>query len=294
MTEPLSKDLFPFLGRPIRNECDREIGKIVSFIVSPNGHIDAVLVNHADGEFVYYPTKQLNITKDSIVLLADATLRANALCEEIPLVWRKDQILNSLLKEEKILPEIYESLHREFDATLSKLKANAQDVIAEIDKQIANCDEKFKKLHSAKIHLKIESEIGEIDEESYGKSIEIILDGLKSVVAEKNDLETLRARLSSLLLDEGPPGIEETEPVEPVTEDTVETMAEEAVEPVAEEAVEPIAEEIEETEETVEPVTEETVSSQEASTESLDEEQTEFTEETVTPPSEPSITVRLK
>jgi len=219
LTEPFSKDLFSFLGKPIRNECKREIGKIVSFIVSPNGRIDSVLVNHADGEFVYYPTKQLNITKDSIVLLADTKLRANALCEDIPLVWRKGEVLNNLLKEEKILPEIYESLHQEFDATLNKLKASAQDVIAEIDKQIADCDERFKKLHSAKTHLEIESEIGEIDEGSYKKSLEIILDGLKSVITEKNDLEALRTRLSSLLLGEEPPRTAET--VEPVAEETV-------------------------------------------------------------------------
>jgi len=244
LTEPLSKDLFSFLGKSIKNEYKREIGKIVSFIVSPNGHIDAVLVNHADGEFVYYPSKQLNITKDSIVLLADTKLRANALCGDIPLVWRKGEVLNSLLKDEKILPEIYESLHQEFDDTLNKLKASAQDVIAEIDKQIVDCDERFKKLHSAKTHLEIESEIGEIDEGSYKKSLEVILDGLKSVLSEKNDLEAVRTRLSSLLLGEEPPG-------------TVETA-----EPVAEETAK------------------ETASPQEASTES--------------PPSEPSITVRLK
>lgn len=190
----------------------------MSFIVSPDGHIDSVLVNHADGEFVYYPTKQLNITKDSIVLLADAKMRANALCEDMPLVWRKDQVLNNLLKEEKILPEIYESLHQEFDATLNKLKASIQDVIAEIDKQVASCDERFKILHSAKTHLEIESEIGEIDEGSYKKSLEIILDGLKNVITEKNDLEALRTRLSSLLLGEEPPKTVET--AEPAAEET--------------------------------------------------------------------------
>jgi len=191
----------------------------VSFIVSPNGHIDAVLVSHADGEFVYYPSKQLIITKDSILLLSDTKLRANALCEDIPLVWRKEQVLNILLKDEKILPEIYEGLHQEFDATLNKLKASAQDVIAEIDKQVADCDARFKKLHSAKTHLEIESEIGEIDEGSYKKSLEIILDGLKSVITEKNDLDATRTRLSSLLLGEESPGTVET--AEPVAEETV-------------------------------------------------------------------------
>jgi len=177
------------------------------------------------------------------MLLEDTKLRANALCEDIPLVWRKEQVLNSLLKDEKILPEIYESLHQEFDATLNKLKASTQDVIAEIDKQIAECNEKFKKLHSAKTHLEIESEIGEINEGSYKKSLEIILDGLKNVITEKNDLEALRTRLSSLLLGEEP-----AKTVEPV--------------------------------ESVEPVAAETALSKEATTES--------------PPSEPSITVRLK
>lgn len=228
-----SKDLFSFLGQTVQDRYNREIGKIVSFVVSPRGQIDKVLINHMDGEFSSYPTRQLNIENNSVVLLSDLKSRASDLCKEVPLVWRKDQVLNNLLKDDKILPEIYETLHQEFDDALNKLKVNAQDVLDEIDHEISRCDERFKNLHSAKTYLEIESVIGKIDRKSYIDSKEIILDGLKSIITEKNDFEGMKTRLSNLLLGEEPM-IEET--VEELTPDTEGTLISE--EPIMEETVE--------------------------------------------------------
>jgi len=60
----------------------------------------------------------------------------------------------------------------------------------------------IKDLNSALINLEIEHEIGRIDDESYQKSMGIILEGLKQINTEKSDLQGMRNNLSNMLLGE--------------------------------------------------------------------------------------------
>ena len=207
MTELFSKNVFSLIGKPVKDEYEREIGRIMSFMVSPNGRVDAVLVKHEDGNFFCHPSHQLTVNdNDDVVLVSDITIRADALCEEIPLIWRKDQVLSSLRKERKILPETYDEFHHQFDDALNKLKADAQAALDEIDKQVADCAERLKTVHSAKTYLEIEHEMGGVDDDLYQASVEVLMDGLKQTVTEKSDLEAMRTKLSSLLVGEAPAG----------------------------------------------------------------------------------------
>jgi len=129
-------------------------------------------------------------------------LRAKSLCQQIPLIWRKDQALNELVEKKKIPPEMFDDLHKSFEGALNRLKADARTVMGDIGKQITKCTKQIQELHSALINLEIEREIGRIDDESYQKALGIIQRGLKGVNAEKSDLEALKSKLSNLLLGE--------------------------------------------------------------------------------------------
>ena len=129
-------------------------------------------------------------------------LKAKALCNEIPLIWRKDRALNELVEKKKIPPEMYDDLHNTFEGALNDLKENAKELTDNIDNQVEDCNKQIHELHSALINLEIEREIGRLDNESYDRALGIIQWGLKGVNAEKNDLVTLKAKLSNLLLGE--------------------------------------------------------------------------------------------
>jgi hypothetical protein len=195
---------FLFVGKQIKDEYGRQIGRVASFKVTPTGRIDGIFVEHGDGEFLSYSSDQIRIDNGNLTISPSLKLKAKALCNEIPLIWRKDRALNELVEKKKIPPEMYDDLHGTFEGALDQLKENARGLLSNIDDQIDRCNKQIHSLHSALINLEIEREIGRLDSDSYQKALGIIQWGLKGVNAEKSDLEALKSKLSNLLLGDKP------------------------------------------------------------------------------------------
>jgi len=191
---------FLFVGKQLKDEYGRQIGRVASFKVTPTGRIDGIFVEHGDGEFLSYSSDQIKLDNGNLVISPTLKLKANSLCKEIPLIWRKDRALNELVEKKKIPPEMYDDLHSTFEGALNQLKDNAKGLTEDIDNEIDRCNKQIHSLHSALINLEIEREIGRLNGDSYEKALGIIQWGLKGVNAEKSDLEVLKSKLSNLLL----------------------------------------------------------------------------------------------
>ncbi len=201
MSKPSSNPLL-FIGKPVRDEYGRQIGQIVSFIVSPNGRVDGVFVKHGDGEFSRYPSDHFRTLDDGMILLPPVKLKVKSLCDEIPLIWRKDQALSEIMETKKFPTEMVDSFHKSFEGALNQLKTEAKSTMEEIDREINKCDKQIKDLNSALVNLEIERGIGRIDEKSYQTSMIMIQEGLKQSSSEKTDLQAMRSTLSNMLLGE--------------------------------------------------------------------------------------------
>jgi hypothetical protein len=208
---------FLFVGKEIKDEYGRQIGRVASFKVTPTGRIDGIFVEHGDGEFLSYASDQIKIDNGNLVISPPLKLKAKALCNEIPLIWRKDRALNELVEKKKIPPEMYDDLHRTFEGALTQLKDNAKELVDDIDSQVDNCNRQIHELHSALINLEIEREIGRLTSESYAKALSMIQWGLKGVNAEKSDLEALKSKLMNLLLGEEKQKEPEMPPAPPIS-----------------------------------------------------------------------------
>jgi hypothetical protein len=191
---------FLFVGKQIKDEYGRQIGRVASFKVTPTGRIEGIFVEHGDGEFLSYSSDQIKLDNGELVMSPPLKLRAKALCNEIPLIWRKDRALNELVAKKKIPPEMYDDLHSTFEGALNQLKGNAKALTDSIDTEIARCNKQIHALHSALINLELEREIGRLNGDSYDKALGMIQWGLKGINAEKIDLEALKSKLSNLLL----------------------------------------------------------------------------------------------
>jgi hypothetical protein len=189
-----------FVGKPVRDEYGRQIGRVASFMVSLNGRVNGVLVARGDGEFFRYPSNQFITDDDGVTLLSPTKQRAKTLCDEMPLIWRKDQALNELVEKKKIPPEMFDDLHKNFEGALNRLKADAQTTLETLDEEVVGCGQHVAELRLAMLHLEVEHEIGEIDDKSYQTVIEMLQESLKLAETEKRDLEDMRNRLSSMLL----------------------------------------------------------------------------------------------
>jgi len=207
-------NLFPYIGKEIRDEYGRVIGKIASFALTPSGKFDTVFIEQGDGRFLKRTVEQLKIDENSVIFVSKIKSKTNILCDQIPLIWRKNQALKELLEKKKISQELYTELHSSFDGVLNQLKSEAQSILEEMDKEIARCNNEISQLNYALVHLEIEHEIGKIDDENYRTAFEVIQENLKHVNAEKTDIELMKNKLSNIILGETlEPEPEETKPL---------------------------------------------------------------------------------
>ncbi|MCS7115201.1 MAG: CdvA-like protein [Nitrososphaerota archaeon] len=199
---PQDPNLFLSLGKEIKDEYGRVVGEVVSLAVKPDGRIDSVYVRHSDGRFAKYPVENFKVEGSEAISISKIKVETAVLCNQIPLVWRKDQALKELLEKKKISPQVYEDLHNSFEGALNQLKNQAQALMRKVDEEIERCAREIMELNYALVHLEVEHEIGEINEQSYQAALSRIQECLKRTYMEKADLESVKNKLSNMLLGE--------------------------------------------------------------------------------------------
>ncbi len=195
-------NLFLSVGKPVKDEYGRTIGKIASFGVTPSGKFDAVFIELGGGKFMKHSSERLKIDGADITLQSEIKASASILCDQIPLLWRKDQALKDLTDKKKISKEFYAELHSSFDGALTQLKNDAQTLKQQIDDELARCEEEIKALNYALVNLEIEHAIGKMDNQYYDTSFAIIQDNIKRIHTEKTDFELTKSKVSNVLLGE--------------------------------------------------------------------------------------------
>ena len=205
--ERLEKEPFSFVGRPVTDEYGRQIGRIASFMVSPNGRVNGVFIKHENGKFHRYSSNQFK-TKGDDVIFSSVKAKAEALYKETPLILRKDQALSRLLEKKKISQEAFNKFHKNFDTALNQMKVDVHSTLENIDKQIVRCNQQIKELPLAMVYLMLEHAIGKIDEKRCQTAMKKMKETLEKVNAEKVDLEATRNKLSNMLGEEATAGLQ--------------------------------------------------------------------------------------
>lgn len=195
-----NSNLFLYIGKPIKNEYGRIIGKVASFALTPSGKFDAVFVEFGDGQFSKQTMENLRFNSTEVTFISKIKNQASILCDQIPLIWRKDQALKDLNEKRKIAPELYQELHNSFQSVLTQLKKDAQVIIDEAAIEIERCQEEISSLSYAIANLEIEHEIGKVDEENYKSAFALLQETLKRATSEKTDFELTKSKVSSVLL----------------------------------------------------------------------------------------------
>ena len=195
-----NSNLFLYIGKPIKNEYGRIIGKVASFALTPSGKFEAVFVEFGDGQFTKQPIETLKFNGAEVTFISRIKNQACILCDQIPLIWRKDQALKDLCDKKKIAPELFQELHNSFTSVLTQLKKDAQIIVDESTIEIVRCQEEITSLSYAIANLEIEHEIGKVDEETYKNAFALLQETLKRATLEKTDFELTKSKVSSVLL----------------------------------------------------------------------------------------------
>ena len=216
-------NLFLSINKPVKDEYGRVIGKVASLGMTPSGQFDAVFVEFNGGRFSKQSIQQLKFNGTDVTFVSSTKSQASILCDQIPLIWRKDQALKDLSDKKKISGDMYQEIHKSFSGILSQLKKDAQILSDDIADQIGCCEEEIKAMNYALLNLELEHEIGKVDEDAYKAAFTSLQDNLKRVMSEKNELELAKNKLSNMVIGESMPAMPK---MKPLVEEPIETKAE--------------------------------------------------------------------
>jgi len=232
-----NSNLFLSIGKPIKDEYGRTVGKVASFALTPNGKFDGVYVESNDGKFLKQSMEHLTFNGAEVTFTSTLKSQASVLCDQIPLIWRKNQALKDLAEKRKISPDLYQELRNNFEAVLNQLKKDAQELSDEANKEIVRCNQEIKTLGYAVVNLELEHEIGQVDEEAYQSAFTMLQENLKRANTEKSDIELTKSKLSNIVLGDSNQIGQKTSTisVEPTKEETPAEVANETVTEVTDE-----------------------------------------------------------
>jgi len=197
-------NLFLSIGKQVRDEYGRSVGRIISFSTSVNGKFETAFIELSDGRFTKHPIESIIFNGTEITLSSQIKTKFADLCDQIPFILRKDNALKNLNDKKKINPALYTELHNNFTTVLTQLRKDAQLILDETNQGITRCDEELYTIGYSLLHLELEHEIGKIADDTYRSAYAALQETLKRTNNEKSDLETTKSRLSNILLGEGP------------------------------------------------------------------------------------------
>jgi hypothetical protein len=203
MSQTLS-NLFLSIGKPVKDEYGRSVGKIVCFATSPSGKFEAAFIEQSDGRFTKQPMEYFVFNGADVTFLSKVKSRAAVFYDQIPFIWRKDKALKDLIEKKKIAQVLYQEVHNSFTTVLSQLRKDAQVLIDEAIQGMIRCEEELTTLSYSVLYLELEHEIGKIADEAYRASFAQLQETIKRTNAEKADMEAVKSKLSNILLGDTP------------------------------------------------------------------------------------------
>ncbi|HTY75759.1 MAG TPA: CdvA-like protein [Candidatus Nanoarchaeia archaeon] len=200
----LSSNLFLSIGKPVKDEYGRAVGRVASYATTPNGKFDAAYIEESDGRFMKQPIEYIQFNGADVTLLSRVKSNSAAICDQIPFIWRKDQALKDLNEKRKIAPNLYQELHASFATVLAQLRKDAQILQDEAIQGVTRCEEELTVLSYSVLHLELQHEIGKVSDEQYRIASTSLQEVIRRTTAEKADMESTKSKLSNVLLGDAP------------------------------------------------------------------------------------------
>ncbi len=197
----LGIDVSGLIGETIRDN-NTEIGKVASFLIDSSGQVQEAFVQKSNGEFATYPVEKLRIDRDGISLISDVTTRLEALSERFPIMRKKRRVLDKLMENNKIPSDTYTNLSKWLDKALEGMEKETQNLIDDIGKQVADQEDLIKTVQLARTFLEIEHAMGSVKNEIYHQSLMSLLKEIRNASQRKVDLQEIKGKLASILIEE--------------------------------------------------------------------------------------------
>ena len=184
------------LMRTVSDPYGRRLGRIVGFTVDPKKEVTALGIELTNGGLLCCPCTQISLENDTVIVDYPWRVEANQLGEEFTLICRKNSALDKLHNSGEVAQEVYDEMQKQNEATIREITKRCQNLSDDLKDRIEDLNTQAKELRTFLANVKIEHMVGNIDEEAYKVSSEILQTMLNQSLLEKRDVELALNNLS--------------------------------------------------------------------------------------------------
>ena len=145
---------------------------------------------------------------------------------ELDLANKKKHALDKLLNEGKVSQPTYDSFSNEVAQAIAEIETKQKDLVEKMTAKITELEQQLKTLEFLLVNSEIRHVSGEIEEETYNREHEVLSLGLETMNKELDEIKEAVSNLKEQELAPQPSAdqIEETDQLEPGTQEQVETI----------------------------------------------------------------------
>lgn len=177
------------LGSKVKDPYGRVLGFLVSIYSDIDGTVSGVEILREDGFLSSVPSERVSITTEGIVIIPEWRIEAFKVEQQLDRARKRLRALEDLFLSKEIGSQAYEEMKKSLEATLARLKERSKQVRGMLRKRLGELEDEILHIDKAINHLKLGYTSGEIGEQRYKDSVEMLRSSKNRALDEKRDLE---------------------------------------------------------------------------------------------------------
>lgn len=207
-----------FIGKKVVDSYGWKIGKVIGFSTDSPENVTYFGIELNNGGFMKCKSSEMIHEHDSVTINNSWRIKADALANEVALTMKKISALNELKNDVEVSRKIFDNLESGFDSEKKGLLERRRFLKDRLQERMAAINSQLAEVYEFITYIKINHQLGEIDEETYQHSyisFQLMIDKLVSEEDEiKYALNTVSRNITTL-----PP-----EPLKSLPSSTPQTM----------------------------------------------------------------------
>jgi hypothetical protein len=197
----MSEEKLAFVGKQVKDIYGTYIGRVVGIITEIDGEIESVGVDCGSSGIKQLPYEQLVLQGDYVFFIPKWRLEAQKLIRQKSLTLKRIKALHEIVAENDGMKEDAELVSIKYEKKMSELGETERAVTDKLQARLAELDAEGKQVKAVLFDAKLQFRSNEMKEETY-QQIKVNTDELLEHIAnERTEIGNVRAKLSSLTLE---------------------------------------------------------------------------------------------
>ncbi len=183
------ENIASYLGQPIYDIYGRKIGVLVSVYSDVDGTVTALEVMTNDAIYETIPAERFEYDSEGLKLLPEWLVNAKKVEKKLDVLRKRVRALEELHKKGEVPEHAYKELKDRLWREFEKVKADAKALKEALRKRSYELENFVLHIEKAMTHLMVSYTAGEIPEQGFKNSMDMLRYAKQAAIAEKRAIE---------------------------------------------------------------------------------------------------------